>query len=112
MPDFYFRGSMTQFWNVIYAEYQRLHASLGYEPFRFFSPPGLLGGHISEYAPEETDKISITFCDDGYGLDVISLEVECSRTTRSLGSQNRSLMYAISSHSGHRCGSLSRLNEV
>ena len=70
---------MAQFWIVICAEYQRLHAALGCEPFRFFSPLGSLGGRISEYAPKETDKILITFFDHGRGLDVISLEVEFSR---------------------------------
>jgi len=77
--ELYFDGPMTQFWTVICAEYQRLYAALGREPFRIFSLLGSLGGRISEYAPNETDKITINFFDHGSGLDLISLEVEFSR---------------------------------
>jgi hypothetical protein len=32
MPDFYFRGTLAQYWKAIYAEYQRLFSVYGREP--------------------------------------------------------------------------------
>jgi hypothetical protein len=111
--ELYFQGPMAQFWIVIYAEYQRLYAALGREPFRFFSPLGSLGGRISEYAPKETDKILITFFDHGHGLDVISLEVEFSRIKEMVCltiTDSDSTDYVL--YEGYGKSALSRWNEV
>jgi hypothetical protein len=76
--ELYFRGSMAQYWNVIYAEYQRLHAALGHEPFKM-TAPNPKTGPIAEYVPKETDSILIAFWDDEHRVVVISVDAEFSR---------------------------------
>ena len=38
MPDFYFRGTLAQFWQFTFAEYDRLSSIFGKECFEFFEP--------------------------------------------------------------------------
>jgi hypothetical protein len=76
--ELYFRGSMAQYWNVIYAEYQRLHAALGHEPFEF-TGRNLKTDPIAGYVPKETDSILIAFWDDEHRFEVISVDAEFSR---------------------------------
>jgi len=76
--ELYFRGSMAQFWNVVYAEYQRLHVALGHEPFEF-TGRNLKTDPIAGYVPKETDSILIAFWDDEHRVEVISVDAEFSR---------------------------------
>lgn len=76
--ELYFRGSMDQYLNVIYAEYQRLHAALGREPFEFIAPNPKTDP-IAGYVPKKTDPILIAFWDDEHKVEVISVDAEFSR---------------------------------
>jgi len=69
---------MAQYWYVICAEYQRLHAALGYEPFEF-TGRNLKTDPIAGYVPKETDPILIAFWDDEHRFEVISVDAEFSR---------------------------------
>lgn len=65
MPDFYFLGTLDQYWKAIYAEYVRLTAILGDEPFSI-AVSGELPFPISKYKPEIMDMILIQFADRKY----------------------------------------------
>lgn len=60
MPDFYFRGTLAQYWKAIYAEYQRLFLLYGREPFEFTSPNPKTSP-LAEYAPNYYDFVEILF---------------------------------------------------
>lgn len=60
MPDFYFRGTLAQYWKAIYAEYQRLFLLYGREPFEFTSPNPKTSP-LAEYAPNFYDFVEILF---------------------------------------------------
>ena len=60
MPDFYFRGTLAQYWKAIYAEYQRLFLLYGREPFEFTSPNPKTSP-LAEYAPNYSDFVEILF---------------------------------------------------
>lgn len=60
MPDFYFRGTLAQYWKAIYAEYQRLFLLYGMEPFEFTSPNPKTSP-LAEYAPNYYDFVEILF---------------------------------------------------
>lgn len=74
--ELYFDGSMAQFWTVICAEYQRLYAALGREPFELTAPNNT---PLADYLPTETDSILIAFWDDEHRFEVISVDAEFSR---------------------------------
>ncbi len=60
MPDFYFRGTLVQYWIWIYAEYQRLFLVYGKEPFEFISPDPKTSP-LAQYAPKHSDFVEIRF---------------------------------------------------
>jgi len=60
MPDFYFHGSLVQYWKVIYAEYLRLFSAYGREPFEFISPNPKTSP-LAEYIPDYYDLVEIIF---------------------------------------------------
>jgi hypothetical protein len=61
MPDeYFFRGTIPQYWDIVYAEYQRLDKSLGREPFEFPAPHPHTQP-LAEYVPVESSVIMITF---------------------------------------------------
>ena len=61
MPDeYFFRGTIPQYWDIVYAEYQRLYKSLGREPFEFTAPHPHTQP-LAEYVPVESSVIMITF---------------------------------------------------
>lgn len=76
--ELYFRGSMAQYWDVIYSEYRRLHASLGHVPFEI-TAPDLKSIDLAQYVPADTDPILIAFWDDGHKVEVLSVDAEYSR---------------------------------
>jgi hypothetical protein len=59
-PDYYFRGTLAQFWVVIYAEYQRLAGVHGSEPFEFASPDPQTSP-LGDYSPKYYDFVEILF---------------------------------------------------
>ena len=74
----YFHGSIAQFWNVIYAEYQRFHASLGRAPFNFMAPnPQII--NLAAYKPNNTNTIMFDFWNDEHKQVVLSIDAEYSR---------------------------------
>lgn len=76
--ELYFHGSMAQYWNIIYAEYLRLHAALGRESFEL-AAPNPKTDLLADYAPKETETIMIAFWDDEHRVEVISVDAEFSR---------------------------------
>lgn len=62
MADFYFPGTLAQYWKAIYAEYTRLTAILGDEPFCIMVA-GELKFPLSEYEPTIMDTVIIQFAD-------------------------------------------------
>jgi hypothetical protein len=62
MDEFYFLGSLAQYWQAVYAEYVRLSALLGEEPFSITASSGLTLP-LSEYKPTELDMVLIQFAD-------------------------------------------------
>lgn len=65
MPDFYFLLTLAQYWKAVYAEYTRLTAILGDEPFAI-TVSAELPFPISKYKPEIMDMIWIQFADRKY----------------------------------------------
>lgn len=65
MTDFYFLGTLAQYWKAIYAEYTRLFAILEDEPFAIISSGGLKFP-LSEYEPTILDTVIIQFADREY----------------------------------------------
>jgi len=76
--ELYFHGTPAQYWTVIYAEYQRLHAALGREPFDLIAPNSKIDP-LAGYVPKETAPILIAFWDDEHKVEVISVDAEFSR---------------------------------
>lgn len=75
MPDFYFRGSLAQYWQAIYAEYLRLTPILQQEPFSIILT-GLFTS-LSEYSPTIFDNVIIQFVDKRFlnpGNDWVEVE--------------------------------------
>jgi hypothetical protein len=75
MPDFYFRGTIAQFWKLIHAEYQRLEASCGRPPFKLES----LGGDThpnAEYVPAPGEVLVLTFFNADYTDNVLVVEAQ------------------------------------
>lgn len=61
MPDeYFFRGTIPQFWNVVHAEYLRLYRSLEREPFEF-TEPHPHKQPLAEYTPTENSTIMMVF---------------------------------------------------
>ncbi len=75
MPDFYFRGPLTQYWNVIYAEYQRLFLVDGREPFEFTSPDPKTSP-LAEYAPKHYDFVEILFWEAEHRDWIVSVKAD------------------------------------
>jgi len=65
MADFYFLGTLAQYWKAIYAEYTRLTAILGDEPFAIIASSELKFP-LSEYEPTILDTVIIQFADKDY----------------------------------------------
>lgn len=70
---FSFQGSLTQYWEVLYTEYQRLGSALGQPPFEFTIPNPQI---ITEYIPKNGDEIIITFWDKEHRQEVLAVEAE------------------------------------
>jgi hypothetical protein len=66
MADFYFLGTLAQYWKAVYAEYVRLTAILEDEPFAIIASGGLKLP-LSEYEPTVLDTVIIQFADREYG---------------------------------------------
>ena len=60
MPDFYFRGTITEFWNITYSEYTRLSTIFGRERFEFVSPDPK-NSSLSDYKPDRYDVVQFVF---------------------------------------------------
>lgn len=70
---FSFQGSLMRYWEVLYAEYQRLSISLGQPPFEFTpSNPQTM----SEYIPKNGDEIIIYFWDKEHRHTLLVVEAE------------------------------------
>jgi len=68
---FPFQGSLTQYWDVIYAEYRRRAALLGQSPFEFMpSNPQ----KIDQYLPKNGDEIIIYFWDKEHRQTLLVVE--------------------------------------
>ncbi len=68
-----FQGSLTQYWEVLYTEYQRLTAALGQPPFEFMpSNPQT----INDYIPKKGDEIIIHFWDKEHRQELLVVEAE------------------------------------
>ena len=70
---FSFQGSLTQYWEVLYTEYQRLGSVLGQPPFEFMAPNLQI---IKEYIPKNGDEIMITFWDKEHRQELLVVEAE------------------------------------
>jgi hypothetical protein len=58
-----FRGSLVQYWKVIFAQWQRSSASLGEPPFKIPTPsPGT--APIANCLPKENETLAIVFYDE------------------------------------------------
>lgn len=65
MPDFYFRGSLSQFWQFTYAEYDRLSSIFGKECFEFFEPnPKEVS--LTGYEPRYSDQVHFIIWEAGH----------------------------------------------
>jgi hypothetical protein len=62
MADFYFLGTLAQYWEAIYAEYMRFITILGDEPFCIITT-GELKFPLHEYEPTLLDNLIIKFAD-------------------------------------------------
>jgi hypothetical protein len=72
MPlEYYFRGNLAQYWEVLYTEYQRLGAVLGQPPFEFMAPNPQT---IKEYIPKNGDEIIFTFWDKEHRQELLVVE--------------------------------------
>ena len=70
---FYFHGSLTQYWEALFAEYQRLAKKLGQPPFEFIPPKGQT---IDEYVPKNGEEIIIYFWDKEHKRTLLVVEAE------------------------------------
>ena len=65
MPDYYFRGTIAQYWQFTYAEYDHLSSIFGKECFEFFEPdPKQV--LLTEYHPEDIDQVHFIIWDAGH----------------------------------------------
>jgi hypothetical protein len=70
---FSFHGSLTQYWDVLFAGYQNFSKSLGHPPFEFMpSNPQT----INEYVPKNGDEIIIYFWDKEHKHTLLVVEAE------------------------------------
>lgn len=77
MPDEYlFRGAVPLYWDMVYAEYQRLFKSLEREPFEF-TEPNPNKQPLAEYVPTENSVILISFWNTEHAYE-ISVDAEFS----------------------------------
>ena len=74
MPDFYFRGTLAQFWKAIYAEYLRLTAVLGREPFVLIATELKLP--LAKYEPKISEQIQIHFSNEVDRSPVVSVRAD------------------------------------
>jgi len=64
--ELYFRGSLVQYWNVIYAEWKRLGTALGQdEPFRLNT--------TVDFVPNEYETLPITFLDEQHQHEIVTV---------------------------------------
>ena len=74
MPDFYFRGTLVQYWQTVYAEYTRLFSVFGREPFVIIASELKLP--LAEYTPTIFDNVIIEFRDEGYRNCIVSVKAD------------------------------------
>ena len=70
---FSFHGSLVQYWEALFIEYQRLAAILGRPPFEFMSSNSQT---IKEYVPKNGDEIIIYFWDKEHKHTLLVVEAE------------------------------------
>lgn len=70
---FSFYGSLTQYWEILYAEYRRMNAALKQPPFEIMSPSRQ---DINEYIPKNEHEIVINFWDKEHKHVVLVVEAE------------------------------------
>ncbi len=75
MPDFYFRGTLAQYWKAIYAEYQRLFSIDEKEPFEFTSPDPKTSP-LAEYTPKYYDFVEILFWEAEHRDFIVSVKAD------------------------------------
>ena len=64
--ELYFRGSLVQYWKVIYAEWKRLGTALGQdEPFRLNT--------TVDFVPNEYETLPITFLDEQHQHEIVTV---------------------------------------
>lgn len=71
MPEFYFLGTLVQYWQTVYAEYLRLTALLGQEPFSITASE--LKFPLSEYEPKINGLVQIDFFAEANKTLVVSV---------------------------------------
>ena len=65
MPDFYFRGTLIQYWQVTYAAYNHLSSIFGAERFEFFWPdPKTIS--LAEFQPKYYDTVHFIIWEAGH----------------------------------------------
>lgn len=74
--EYFFRGSIPEYWNIVYAEYLRLRNSLEREPFEF-TEPHPHRQTLSEYVPTKSSVILISFWNIEHTYD-ITMDAEFS----------------------------------
>jgi hypothetical protein len=70
---FSFHGSLTQYWDVLFAGYQNFSKSLGHPPFDFMPSNSQT---INEYVPKNGDEIIIYFWDNEHKHTLLVVEAE------------------------------------
>jgi len=70
---FSFHGSLTQYWDVLFAGYQNFSKSLGHPPFEFMPSNSQT---INEYVPKNGDEIIIYFWDNEHKHTLLVVEAE------------------------------------
>ena len=77
MPDeYFFRGTIPQYWDIVYAEYQRLYKSLGRKPFEI-TAPNPATQDLASYVPGNGDTILLAFWNTEHSYE-ISVDAEFS----------------------------------
>lgn len=70
---FHFHGSLAKYWEVLFAEYQRLDTKLKQPPFEFTLPNKQI---INEYVPKNGEEIIIYFWDKEHKRTLLVVEAE------------------------------------
>ncbi|MEW6028354.1 MAG: hypothetical protein ACOYZ8_10685 [Chloroflexota bacterium] len=76
--EIYFRGSISRYWKVIYAQYRRLYKRMGREPFRL-TAPNPASVILAEYDPDNSHEILFELFGDERGKPAFSIDAEYSR---------------------------------